>query len=170
MDTTTKGNWKGVYGQDGNFIAEFSYAAPPYSTFQPVNTNRQLLDLWSTDPRAPLKPQGAYSDTERVKSQWSNPASMDFQVSATDGQQHRIALYFVDWQPGPGLNRRLHLTVLNTDTGEVLARNGLDDYAGGVYLVYDCRGNVTFGVENMTNPLLPAGWLNAAVSAFFWGQ
>src|SRR5581483_9877350 len=28
FDTTTKGNWKGVYGQDGNFIAQHSYNAP----------------------------------------------------------------------------------------------------------------------------------------------
>jgi hypothetical protein len=176
MDSTTKGNWKGVYGQDGNFIAEHSYAAPFYSTFNAINTNRFLIDLWSTDPRAPLKPQGAYSPTERVMSHWSTPTTMDFQVSATDGQPHRIAVYFADWQPlaPPAAfdsKRMVHVQVLDTSTGIVLAENGLSDYTGGIYLVYDYRGNVTFRIENMSNPLSP--WLgqpDANVSAFLWGQ
>ena len=32
MDTTTLGNWKGVYGQDGNVIAQHSVVTPSYST------------------------------------------------------------------------------------------------------------------------------------------
>jgi hypothetical protein len=176
MDTTTKGNWKGVYGQDGNFIAEFSYAAPAYSTFNAINTNRFLIDLWSTDPRAPLKPQGAYSPTERVMSHWSTPAAMDFQVSASDGQPHRIAVYFADWQPlaAPaafGAKRMIHVQVLDTSTGIVLAENGLSDYTGGIYLVYDYRGSVTFRIVNMSNPLSSAATQpDANVSAFLWGQ
>jgi hypothetical protein len=174
FDTTTKGNWKGVYGQDGNFIAEHSYQAPWYSTFNAIDTNRLLIDLWSTDPRAPLKTLGAYSPTERVMSQWSSPATMSFQISAVDGESHRVALYFADWRPlaPPAAfdrNRMIRITVLNTDTGAGLAVNTLNDYTGGLYLVYNYRGNVTFCIENVSRVTQPAPTPDATVTAFFWG-
>src|SRR5207302_7847947 len=31
-DTTTLGNWTGVYGRDGNVIAQHSVMVPPYAT------------------------------------------------------------------------------------------------------------------------------------------
>jgi hypothetical protein len=172
MDTTTKGNWKGVYGQDGNFIAEHSYSAPSYSTFNAIDTNRLLIDIWTSDPRAPLKQQYAYSATERVMSQWYSRYSMDFQVSATDGQQHRIAVYFADWQPlaSPAAfpqKRSITIQAIRTDTGAVLDTQALADYTGGVYLVYSYTGNVTFRVVNNWAPLTDNP--NANVSAFFWG-
>jgi hypothetical protein len=172
LDFGTKGNWKGVYGQDGNFIAEFSYQAPPYSMFNPVNTNRLLIDIWTSDARAPLKPTYAYAPSERVMSHWSNPKSMDFQVSATDGQQHRIALYFADWQPmaPPAAfadNRSVTVQAIRTDTGELLDSQLLPNYTGGIYLVYDYSGNITFRVINNWDK--PSDNPDATVSAFFWG-
>jgi len=172
MDTTTKGNWKGVYGQDVNFIAEHSYNAPWYSTFDAIDTNRLLIDIWTNDPRAPLKQQYAYSPTERVMSQWYSRYSMDFQVSATDGQQHRIAVYFADWQPlaSPAAypqKRSITVRAIRTDTGAVLDTRSLADYTGGVYLVYSYTGNVTFRVANNWAPLSENP--DANVTAFFWG-
>src|SRR5262249_27727090 len=132
LDTTTKGNWKGVYGQDGNFIAEHSYNAPVYSIFNPVNTGRLLIDIWTTDVRAPLKYLYSFSPTERVMSNWYNRFYMDFQVTAADHQQHRIAMYCADWQPLPPVaafpdKRSITVQALDTDTGAVLDTRQLTD-------------------------------------------
>jgi hypothetical protein len=172
MDTKTLGNWKGVYGQDGNFIAESSYSNAPYSGFNAINTNRLLYDIWSTDPRAPLKQQYSYSPDERVVSHWYNRVSMDFQVNTTDNQQHRIAVYVCDWYPDPPFaafsqKRSMTLQVLDTDTGAVLDTHVLTDYTGGIYLVYNYIGNITFHVANNYEPLSTNP--NATVTAFFWG-
>jgi Bacterial Ig domain len=172
MDTKTLGNWKGVYGQDGNFIAESSYTNPPYSGFNAINTNRLLYDIWSTDPRAPLKQQYAYSPDERVVSHWYNRVSMDFQVNTSDNQSHRIAIYLCDWYPDPPFaafsqKRSLTFQVMDTDTGAVLDTHVLTDYAGGIYLVYNYVGNITFHVTNNYEPLSTNP--NATVTGFFWG-
>jgi len=172
FDTRTKGDWKGVYGQDGNFIAESSYSNAPYSGFNAINTNRLLYDIWSTDPRAPLKQQFSYSPTERVISHWYNRFFMDFQVNTTDNQQHRIAMYVCDWFPLPAFaafpqKRSMTVQVLDTDTGAVLDTHVLTDYSGGIYLVYNYIGNITFHVTNNYEPLSTNP--NATVSAFFWG-
>jgi hypothetical protein len=41
------------------------------------------------------------------------------------------------------------------------------DYTGGIYLVYNYVGNITFHVTNNYDPLTTNP--NATVSAFFWG-
>jgi hypothetical protein len=171
-DTTTKGNWKGVYGQDGNFIAEHSYNAPPYSVFNAIDTNRLLIDIWTNDNRAPLKQYYSYTAAERVMSQWYSRYSMDFQVSAVDGNPHRVAIYFADWQPmsSPAAfpqKRSITVQAIRTDTGAVLDTRALTAYTGGVYLVYQYTGKVTFRVQNNYAPLDTNP--NANVSAFFWG-
>jgi hypothetical protein len=170
LDTKTKGDWKGVYGQDGNFIAESSYMNAPYSGFNIVNTSRLLYDIWSSDPRAPLKQQYSYSPDERVISHWYSRFYMDFQMNTTDNQQHRVAMYICDWYPNPPSfpqKRSMTVQVQDTDTGAVLDTHVFTDYTGGIYLVYSYIGNVTFHVTNNYEPLTTNP--NATVSAFFWG-
>src|ERR1043165_5602346 len=80
-DAATLGNWKGVYGQDGNVIAQHSVLAPPYSSFNTAGAiNLYLKDLWSTDARALLKQTYSYSATERIESFFHTPSSMDFLI------------------------------------------------------------------------------------------
>ncbi len=173
MDAATKGNWRGVYGQDGNMIAQHSYNAPSYSSFNPINVNQLMITDNTTDVRAPLKFLYSYSATERVMSHWYNRYSMDFQVNTTDNQQHRIALYHADWTPMPVPDsfypnlRSITVQAINTDTGAVLDSRQLTDYTGGVYLVYNYTGNITFRVINNWDGAREHP--NGTVTAFFWG-
>src|SRR4051794_26181658 len=76
-DTTTLGNWKGVYGQDGNVIAQHSVMVPGYAAFNTGgNVNLNLKDLWSADPRALLKQYYSYSPAERIESCFHTPTWM----------------------------------------------------------------------------------------------
>src|SRR5690242_9000248 len=80
-DTTTLGNWKGVYGQDGNVIAQHSIVVPSYSNFNTAGAvNLYLLDLWATDPRALLKQYYSYDPNERIESYFHTITSMDFLI------------------------------------------------------------------------------------------
>ena len=130
------------------------------------------MDIWSTDPRAPLKYQYSYSPTEPVISQWYNRFYVDFQLSTADNQTHRIALYFCDWQPLQPVaafpqKRSITVQAIDTDTGAVFNTQVLTDYTAGIYLVYNYKGNVTFHLINNYNGDrdLP----NANISSFFWG-
>ena len=163
-DSTTLGNWKGVYGQDGNVIAQHSVLVPAYASFNTAgNVNLNVLDIWATDPRALLKQYPSYSSSERIESYFHTGDSMDFLIASSDGQTHRIALYFADYQ---NQNRSNTVKVLDTTTGATLDSRALTNYSGGIYLVYNYSGNVTFRIVN-NNP----GQYNptALVNAFFWG-
>ncbi len=169
MDTTTLGNWKGVYGQDGQYLPDFQFNQPSYSGLNPIQDNQRLLDIWSCwatpcDPREPLKIQDSYSSAERVKSYFYNRDYEDFQVNTYDGQTHRIALYFCDYD---FYGRSITVTVHNTNTGATLDTRTLASYSGGVYFVYNYTGNVDFWISDNfpLTDLIP----NATVSGFFWG-
>jgi hypothetical protein len=165
-DTTTKGNWRGVYGQDGSMIAYHSVNVPAYAGFDTQNTNSYMYDLWSTDPRAPFKAVYSYSPTERVASYFYSRFYMEFLVTAYDTSEHRIALYFCDWDY---LGRNITLEVKNADTSALLDSRVLNNYGGGVYLVYNYRGRVIFRVNNNNPPVTPLPNPNATISAMFWG-
>ena len=172
-DTSTKGNWKGVYGQDGNVIAQHSFAPPLYSIMNGVNTGILLVTDNTDDVRAPLKFLYSYSPTERIMSLWYNRFSMDFQVSATDNQQHRIALYFADFTPLPPLAsfypliRTITVQAVDRDTDTVLDSRALTDYTGGVYLIYNYSGNVTFRIVNNWDG--DRSHPNGTLTALYWG-
>jgi hypothetical protein len=170
-DVTTRGNWKGVYGQDGYVLADYSNAQPGYTTFNPVNNNQRLLDIWSCsanhtcDPRQLLKQPYSYTPDERVFSYYYNRMWVDFQINAQDGQQHRIALYFCDYE---FYGREITVVAHNTATGATLDTRVLNNYSGGAYLVYNYTGAVDFEVIDNITPTtdtIP----NATISGFFWG-
>lgn len=163
-DTTTLGNWKGVYGQDGNVIAQHSVMVPGYASFNTAGAiNLYLGNLWSTDPRALLKQTYSYSPTERIESWFHTPTSMDFQIGANDSAAHRIALYFADYDRA---GRSITVQALDTAAGTVFDTRQLTNYASGVYLIYSYSGPVTFRVTNNNSaPYSPTG----SVNAFFWG-
>jgi hypothetical protein len=160
-DATTRGNWQGVYGQDGNIIAQDTMGPPAYTIFNPVNVNLELYSLWSSDPRALLNPNSGYNTSERVMSWYHTGSSMDLQISASDGQSHRVALYFCDFD---SQGRSLTLQVFNTSTGAIYDTRTVASYSGGIYLVYLYSGPVTFRVTN-NNLVTPT----ASVTALFWG-
>lgn len=172
-DIATQGSWRGVYGQDGHYIAQFSYGLPTYSGLYSVTANQSLYSVSSLDPRAVQKPNPGYS--ERVESHLYSRFYIDMEVSTTDNQPHRMALYFVDW-PGFSQNRTITVTLRDTVTGTVFDSRVVDSnngYKQGVYLVYNYRGRVTIRVQNnyppvdpnTNQPTLP----NGTISAVFWG-
>jgi hypothetical protein len=163
VDTTTKGNWKGVYGQDGNYIVQNSTYLPGYSTFAASNANSYVRNAFSDDPRALQKFTIMFRATERIESHFHAVQYMDFDVSASDAQSHRIALYFCDWD---NAGRSITVEARDAITGTVLDSRPLNSYGGGVYLIYNYRGKVVFRVKN-NNPVATAP--TASISAFFWG-
>jgi hypothetical protein len=171
MDTTTLGNWKGVYGQDGFVLADYTLSTPSYSIFNAVNVNQRLLDIWSCsanhtcDPRELNKQPYSYTSAERVESYYYNRMNDDFQVNTSDGATHRIALYLCDYE---FYGRQVSIIAHNTATGTVLDTRVVSNYSGGVYLIYNYTGAVDFEmVDNITptTDYIP----NGTVSGIFWG-
>jgi RHS repeat-associated protein len=158
-DTTTQGNWKGAYGAEGYSLANDGANLPAYAQ---VSLTGQQSYTWSastTDARALQK--SAQGSTDRVAATWYSATNYTFDLNLTDGQDHRVALYCLDWD---GTNARAErVEVLDAATNAVLGSRDVSAYTGGQYVVWRLRGHVKLKVIYTG----PAG-LNATVSGLFF--
>ncbi len=92
-DTTTQGNWIGVYGTDGYRIINESASIPAYAQVIPSGTSAITWAASTTDVRALQRASG----TGRIASTWYSATFFDITVNVTDGQAHDVAFYSLDW-------------------------------------------------------------------------
>jgi hypothetical protein len=64
-------------------------------------------------------------------------------VNLTDGAQHRLALYMLDWDVYLG-GRSEQIDVLDAATGQMLDSRSVTNFANGKYLVWNVTGHVQF--------------------------
>lgn len=154
-DTSTGGNWQGAYGQDGAVIPADGNTIPAYAQVSLSGATEYVWESPGTEPRDPQVGTGG----QRLASTWFAPDAFDLEVNVLDGGTHRVALYVLDWD---NIGRTQRVEVLNAATGQVLDTRTLANFANGVYLVWDVRGQVTIRVTN-------TGPANAVVSGLFFG-
>ena len=156
-DTTTKGNWRGVYGNDGYRLAGEAAFFPSYAQITTSGRNDHTWAATTTDVRAVQK---ASNSADRVVACWYNGTEFYINVDVTDGWQHQAALYVLDWD---GNNtRQQRIDVVDVATGTVIDSRSLTAYSGGQYLVWNVKGSVTFRVVNTGSTTN-----NAVVNALF---
>ena len=80
-------------------------------------------------------------------------------VNLTDGQTHRVSLYFLDWDRG---GRAERVDVIDPATGAVLDSRAVSAFSGGTYLSWDVSGHVAFRITRTAGP-------NAVLSGIFFG-
>jgi hypothetical protein len=150
-DTSTQGSWQGVYGAQGYDAANGPLSLPGYAQ---VTLSGQQSWTWAastTDARA------LQSGSTRLAATWYSGSSFTVGVNLTDGAQHQLAVYAVDWD-NQGRSERIDL--INATTGAVLDSRTLSNFQGGEYLVWDVSGNVQIKVTNL-------GGMNAVLSGLF---
>ena len=154
-DTTTQGNWIGTYGVDGDYINALTAQPPSYGTVTFTGTSNFTWASSTTDVQAlEDQPPG----TSRIASTWYSGGTETFSVVTTDGNEHTVALYLLDWDGG-----RAETVTAETPTGTVLSSaEAFSNFTGGQYAVYTICGSVNFVVT------LTAG-ANAVVSGVFFG-
>jgi hypothetical protein len=160
-DVNTKGNWKGVYGQDGNMIVQNSNMYPSYSGYAHRNFGTTVVSYYSSDARALQKQVFQFFPTERIAAYFYTGTAGELDMRTNDNQPHRVALYFADYE---NIGRQITVEVRDQATGAVLDTRAVTNYTGGVYLVYSYQGPITFRILNN----LGAGGLGT-LSGVFWG-
>ena len=151
-DTTTLGNWAGVYGAQGYALVNDATSLPASAQ---VTFAASVPYTWSdgtTDPRALQRSTGGRLAATRYQAQ-----SFAVTVRLTDGQPHRVALYAVDWDR---VGRQQRIDVRDAATGAMLDSRTWSNFGGGQYLVWEVRGEVTILVTRL-------GVSNAIVSGVF---
>jgi uncharacterized delta-60 repeat protein len=153
-DTTTRGNWKGVYGAQGYSIFQDAASVPSFVRVTPVNKSDWIWQYSTTDTRAPQRANSA----DRLAACWYSGNGYSIDLAFTDGLKHRVSLYLLDWDSA---GRSQSVQVVNADTGAVLHTQTVSGFSGGVYLTWDLGGHVKINLSPNTS--------NAVASALFFG-
>jgi hypothetical protein len=80
-------------------------------------------------------------------------------VGLSDGQQHDLELYFLDWD---SLGRSEQVQISDAASGAVLSTQSVSSFSSGVYLDYAVSGNVVITITNLAGK-------NAVLSGLFLG-
>ena len=155
LDTTTQGNWKGVYGANGYNVINDKVSYPTYVTVTPSGATPFTWASSTTDVRALLR---AAPGTSRIAATWFSNSSFVIDMVFHDGLPHGVAMYFLDWDSSVRTE-----TVSIVDAGGVLLNSqNVRNFHNGQYLVWQLSGHVQIRVSN-TNP-----GANAVVSGLFF--
>lgn len=158
LDSSTQGNWPGVYGGDGYVIANdgSNNKTPSYAT---VNFSGASSYTWipagpSSDLRLPFTTP---TSNNRIGSTFYSGTSFNIDVNLTDGQ-HQVALYLLDLDT---TTRKDVITLRNADTQAVLDTRTISNFHNGVWAVWTMSGHVNIQVANN-------GGINAVVAGIFF--
>jgi hypothetical protein len=152
-DRSTVGNWKGVYGTQGQLI----FGAVTNLTATVTGGAFFAFTTNTTNPSALERP-GTTSVTNRFAAAQYSATSLDVNVTLPTGQTNRLAVYVME--PGGGRVERVDLIDINS--GIVLDSRVISGLTNGVYLVWDVTGPVRTRFTRLVGG-------NALVNAVFVG-
>ena len=144
-DTSTQGNWKGIYGGDGYNVAgdasSNNPSDPSYAATNISGASTKLISANSTDVRA-LK-AALPASTTRVAAYLYSSTALTLDVNVTDQNPHNIALYMADWT-GNSLTQTV--TIKDAATGATLNTKPVSAFTNGEYLVWQIQGHVSISI------------------------
>jgi hypothetical protein len=145
LDTTTDGNWKGVYGTDGYSFVGDTPSVPSYAQLSLGNAQTWIWTTTAQEPRALQHANGI----SRVASTWWQVSGFNADLNITDGRAHRVALYFSDYDSS---GRSERVDILDSQSGAILQTHTFNSFVEGQYLVLDIVGHVVIQVTGFTGP------------------
>ncbi|HEX8029682.1 MAG TPA: hypothetical protein VF491_14510, partial [Vicinamibacterales bacterium] len=152
-DSITQGAWREAYGADGWALATIGASNPVFGT---VTTSGEASWVWaSATTSAPALQQPFSSD--RTAATWFAGTSFTIDVNLTDGQQHQVALYGLDWDLS---GRSQRIDVMDAATDALLDTRTVSDFRTGQYWVWQVRGRVRFRITRLAGA-------NAVISGVF---
>lgn len=143
-DTTTQGNWRGVYGGEGFTIAPADTTLPSYAQVA-VGGVAYTWDGNAAETRALQRSAGA----SRIAAAWYSSDAFAFNVRVTDGASHHVALYSLDWDRQ---GRAQSIEVLDAATLALLDRRDASSFGNGVYHRWVIKGHVVFRITRTAGP------------------
>jgi hypothetical protein len=155
LDTVTQGNWKSAYGTEGYNNVNDWMSYPSYAQVRIAGNTTPTWMASTTDIRAVQK----VSSISRIAARLESSSSFTIDLSITDGQSHRVALYNLDWD---GNNRSQRVDVVDWASNVILDTRTVSSFNGGKYLVWDIRGHVKISVTR-------TGAKTAVVSGLYFG-
>jgi hypothetical protein len=142
-DAMHYGHFYDAYGADGYKLAGVPYdaALPSYAKVA-VDANDWTWAEQTPDPRGLAG---------RMKTWYSKQPGNFFtlDISLTDGKEHEVSLYAVDFDRQ---GRKQRVDVLDADTQAVLDTQGMSDFGDGRFLSWSVTGHVVIRVAWVDGP------------------
>ena len=158
-DTSTQGNWSGVYGQAGSIVIGVSDGGQQLPAGVQVTPTNATPYTWADSTDDPRALQQDTNGADRIAACWYAADTFSVAITIPEGQSYQMAVYVLDWDH---LQRAEDLRILNTTTGKTLNTQTLTSFVNGVYLVWRVRGQITLQVTNHSGPI------NAVISGIFF--
>lgn len=150
QDTSTGGNWKGVYGLQGYNIIQNSANYPSYVSVSTVGNSTWVWNYTTSDPAALLRA----TDDTRLAACWYSNTSYDIRFAFNDGATHRVAIYCIDWDNN---NRRQLIDVIDADANTLISTHTLESFQKGIYMIWDMKGRVTLRLRPLSGNVVVSG-------------
>ena len=162
QDTTTSGNWGGVYGKEGYVLCNFNgegrdkKSLPSYVTsleyFRAFPRTKNCLPdntVWVTgtsDKRA-LSPDSKNSTPRNATCYSNNDNTLTVTIGIDGTRDYQVALYFVDWDKK---SMRQVVEMFDANTLNMIAPvKMVNGYSDGKYLVYSYNKSVKFRIDKI---------------------
>jgi hypothetical protein len=155
LDTTTEGNWKGVYGSNGYNVINDQVSYPSYVTVTPSGESAYTWASSTTNARAP---QRAESSTARIAAQWYTYSSFVVDLAFDDTAQHQVEIYCLDWDT----TSRTETVSIVDENNVLLNSQNVTNFHNGQYLVWNLSGHVKIQVTDTNSGA------NATISGLFF--
>jgi hypothetical protein len=150
QDTTTQGNWIGVYGTQGYNVINSGSNIPSYATVTPSGQLNNTWSITTNSIKALQDAPGHVQGNGRIAASWNSKSTFTVDVNMTDGQLHDIELYMLDW---PNSNKRVEqIQLSDAVTGTVLDTRTVSSFSGGVYMNWAISGHVLITITSMGGP------------------
>jgi len=165
QDTTTRGNWGGIYGREGYVLCNYTLdgrdkrSLPSYVTsleyFRAFpKAGRPDATAWASgtlDTRA-LSPDPGNTSPRNAACVSNSDQTMTLTVGIDGTRPYQVALYFVDWDDK---GRRLAVEMFDADTLKLIAPVRLvNGFSGGAYLVYEYDRSVKFRFDKIQGDIV----------------
>ena len=159
-DNTTQGNWKAGYGAEGyNIIGDVEN----YPAHVPVSVSG-TTPFTEKNPKLDVNWLQKDKTTDPNFSSWFSETNFTIDINLTDGQEHRVAVYCLDWDGNDNDKRSQRIEVLDAGINAVLDTRAVNAFGSGRYLVWQLKGHVLIRITHTGNP-----GSNAVISGLFFG-
>jgi Domain of unknown function (DUF4091)/Family of unknown function (DUF6067) len=138
-DATTLGDWTGIYGADGQVIANDLNNVPSYAQVSIAGAHSYTWTSLSNDPRALQVSSGASAHI--ASTYYSNGFSID--LNLTDNNAHNVSLYLCDIDYGARVEM---IAIVDAASQTVLSTQTVAAFSTGVYETWSIKGHVQIQV------------------------
>lgn len=164
IDTATKGNWVGVYGQDGYILGSYNSTSsdrvslPGYISGY-TTSSTIMRYIWAPSAASPALQDPANTSSYRAAC-WYQTDNFSITLNPTQTREFQLGLYVLDYDTTARVEN------ISISGAGLTGTDSASSFAGGKWYLYDA--NATAGVP-ITISIQRTGGVNAVLSAVTFG-